>query len=190
MIKRSVKRPVTLLELLIVLMILSVVGSVTVFNVRKMYQEQQALNEMSQVVNLLNQAVDLMTLVNLDSEIRFSKKNDRLEVEFIPKSGISPLIQPLIAKKPLLLENVKEISFKDGIQDTLLTDNFSLLFLSKGFLMNRGVISLKTPNITGSILLFGYPAPLSLTKGTLTYPDEKPFQDLIQKITEQTRLET
>lgn len=187
--KRSVK-PFTLLELLIVLMILSVIGSLTVFNVRKMYQEQQALNEMSHVVNLLNRAIDLMTLVHLDAEVRFSKKDNQLHVAFIPKSGVSPLVEPLIAKTPLILENVQETSFKDGIQDTELTNNFSLLFLSKGFLMNRGVLKLKTSSLIGSILLYGYPAHLTLIKGDQSYPDEKPFHDLIVKITEQTRLET
>lgn len=188
--KRSVKRPFTLLELLIVLMILASIGSLTVINIRKMFQEQQALNEMSSVVHLLNRAVDLMTLVDLDSEVRFSKKKDRLHVELIPKSGVSALVLPLISASPLILENVQDISFRDGIQETELTDNFSLFFFSKGFLMNRGVLKLNSPQALASVLLYGYPAPLSLIKGNIQYPDEKPFQDLIQKMAEQIRLET
>lgn len=191
MSKRNVKRRfITLLELLIVLGLLAVIGSLTAFNVNKMYQEQQALNEMSRVVQMLNRATDLMMLVNLDAEIRFSKKGDHFEVELIPKSSLSPLTQPLLTNKPLVLERINHIAFKDGIQDTVLTDNFSLVFLSKGFLMNRGVITLQTPSLTGSILLYGYPAPVELTKGVIAYPDDKPFVDLIQKLTEQTRLET
>jgi hypothetical protein len=56
--------------------------------------------------------------------------------------------------------------------------------------MNRGVLSLHAPDVTGSVILYGYPTALTLTKGTSEYPDQKAFQDAFQAITDQTRQET
>jgi type II secretory pathway pseudopilin PulG len=110
MIVRKQKAFITLLEVLLVIGILAAVGSITAFNVTKLFREQKALDEMNQVVHLLKTASDLMMMVDFDSEIRFSKKEDKLQVEMVPKSSISPLILPLIPTKPLVLEIVNRLS--------------------------------------------------------------------------------
>jgi type II secretory pathway pseudopilin PulG len=180
----------TLLEIMIVLSILALVGSVTVFNIRSMYQQQQALNEMDRAVNLIKTASDLMMMVNLDSEVKISSKEGRYQLELIPKSGISPLIAPLLPASPLVLETIDDIEFEDGINNKILKI-FSLDFLSKGFLMNRGILSFKSGSTQGYITFLGYPASLPLTIGKPPdYPSDKAIQDLVLKITEQTRLET
>ena len=175
---------------MIVLSILALVGSLTVFNIHSMYGQQQALTEMDRAVNLIKTASDLMMMVNLDSEIKISSKEGRYQLELIPKSGISPLIAPLIPSSPLVLDSIDEIEFEDGINNNILK-TFSLDFLSKGFLMNRGQLSFKRGSTQGYITLLGYPASLPLVVGKPPdYPNDKAIQDLVLKITEQTRLET
>lgn len=140
---------------------------------------------------LLTKAVNLMMLVNIDSEVHFFKINDIYHAKFVPKSGISALITPLLPKEPVMLKNIDAISFEDGIQKTVLSNEITLHFLSKGFVMNRGVLTLKSPHATGSFLLLGYPSQMTLIKGPpIKYPDDKTFQNFIQKTTEQTRQET
>ena len=112
-------------------------------------------------------------------------------MDLIPKSGISPLIASLIPKESIVFDTIEEISFKDAYQDTVLKPPFSLVMLSKGFLMNRGVLTMKSNQVIGSIILYGYPSSVSLIKGPPPkYPEDESLQDLIQKVTDQTRMET
>lgn len=171
--------------------ILAFVGSVTIFGIRKMSSEQSTLNEMDKAVNGIRTAMDLMMMAGLDSEIRFSKKDNRLQMEMLPKSGVSPQVAPLIPKKPLILENVNQVTFIDGIQKTHITDQITLHFFSKGFIMNRGVLTFTSGNTKGSVIFYGYPTVLTLITGNPPeYPVDAPILDLVQKVTEQTRAET
>ena len=156
-----------------------------------MAHEQSALNEMDQAVNQLRTAIDLMMMANLDSEIRFSKKDNRLQLEMLPKSGISAQVAPLILKKPLILDSINQVTFIDGVQKTEITDQLTLHFFSKGFLMNRGVLIFSSGNTKGSVILYGYPTILTLKVGEPPeYPSDKNIQELVLKVTEQTRRET
>lgn len=176
---------------MIVIGILAFVGSVTVFGIRKMSQEQSALNEMDKAVNEMRTAIDLMMMANLDSEIRFSKKDNHIQMEMLPKSGVSAQVNPLIPKKPLILESINQVTFVDGVQKTHITDKITLHFLSKGFLMNRGVLTFTSGNTKGSVIFYGYPTILTLTAGDPPeYPSDTAILDLVQKATEQTRAET
>lgn len=176
---------------MIVIGILAFVGSVTAFGIRKMSQQQSALNEMDKAVNQLRTAIDLMMMVNLDSEIRFSKKNDHIQMEMLPKSGVSAQVAPLIQKKPLTLESINQVTFIDGVQKTHITDQITLQFLSKGFLMNRGVLTFTSGNTKGSVIFYGHPTTLNLVTGIPPeYPADTAILDLVQKATEQTRAET
>lgn len=176
---------------MIVIGILAFVGSVTVFGIRKMSQDQTALNEMDTAVNQLRTAMDLMMMANLDSEIRFSKKDNHIQMEMLPKSGVSSQVAPLIPKKTLILESINQVTFLDGIQKTNITDQITLHFFSKGFLMNRGVLTFTSGNTKGSVIFHGYPTILTLIKGDPPeYPEDAKILDLVQKVTEQTRSET
>jgi hypothetical protein len=176
---------------MIVIGILAFVGSVTVFGIRKMSQEQSALNEMDKAVNELRTVIDLMMMANLDSEVRFSRKDNHIQMEMLPKSGVSAQVAPLIPKKPLILDSINQVTFIDGIQKTHITDKITLHFFSKGFLMNRGVLTFTSGNTKGSVIFYGYPTILTLTTGEPPeYPADTAILDLVQKATEQTRAET
>lgn len=176
---------------MIVIGILAFVGSVTVFSIRKMSQEQAALNEMDEAVNELRTAIDLMMMAEVDSEIRFSKKDNHLQMEMLPKSSLSDQVAPLIPKKPLILDSINQVTFIDGSKKTHITDQITLHFFSKGFIMNRGVLTFTSGNTKGSVIFYGYPTILTLIKGDPPeYPQDAPILDLVQKVTEQTRAET
>lgn len=176
---------------MIVIGILAFIGSITVFGIRKMSQEQGALNEMDKAVNELRTAIDLMMMADLDSEIRFSKKDNYIQMEMLPKSGVSPQVAPLIPKKPLNLESINQVTFLDGVKKTYITDQITLHFFSKGFIMNRGVLTFTSGNTKGSVIFYGYPTILTLISGDPPeYPADTAILDLVQKATEQTRAET
>lgn len=157
-----------------------------------MNQEQKMLNDVDQVVGLMMTAMDLMMMVNLDSEIHFSRKDEqKIMVEMVPKSGVSPLINKLIPKKPFIIESIKDVLFTDAVTKVETGDKITLKFLSKGFLMNRGVLTLSGGNTQASVTLYGYPTALPILRGEPPkYPSDTHIQDSILKITEQTRQET
>lgn len=146
---------------------------------------------MELAAQVMRTATDLMMVAGLDSEIQFSKKDNVLQIQMLPKSSISSLIAPLVPLQIQTLSTMDTFDFKDGIQDTILTDQFPLYFLSKGFIMNRGVLTFEAGGTVGSVLLLGYPAPLPLIKGDPPeYPDDKSLQNMILKMTEETAQET
>lgn len=177
------RRYITLLEILIIFAIVAAAGGAAAFNIRKFYQQQQALDDINKVINVLNTASELMMLVNLDSEVRFSKVDGVLQARIAPQSGVSTIVQPLVKEGPISLPHLGEIVFKDGVQQTTLTPPFSLTFKSKGFLMNRGILQLQGKNTERYVVFRGYPTPFAPLLGSVEYQDPS-FRDRIEKMTE------
>jgi hypothetical protein len=180
------RRYITLLELMIVIAILAVVGGAAAFNIRKFYLEQQVLGDINRVVNVLNTATELMMLIDIDSEVRFSESAGSISVILVPQSGVPTTVFPLLSKEPILLSYLEGVQFKDGVKGTLLKPPFALTFESKGFLMNRGILQLKGNGLERYLVFRGYPALFTPLLGSEEY-QEAGFKERFERITEQVR---
>src|SRR4051812_37901640 len=100
------RRYITLLEIMIIMAILAAAGGAAAFNIRKFYLQQQVLDDISRVVNTLNTASELMMLVNLDSEVRFTESGGKIQVAIAPQSGIPTNVLPLLKDYPIPLANL------------------------------------------------------------------------------------
>ena len=186
---RFKKRYITLLEILIIVAILAAAGGAAAFNIRKFYLQQQVLDDVSRVVNVLNTASELMMLVNLDTEIRFSEVGGKLQVKIAPQSGVPLTVHPLLQDNPILLTHLDSVSFRDGVQQTVLKPPFSLTFESKGFVMNRGILKLEGRGFERYLVFRGYPFPFSPLTAEQEYQEEG-FRDKVERMTEQVRSQT
>lgn len=183
MVKKS---HITLLEVMIILAILSLAGGAIAFNIRKFYGQQQVLDDISKVTTILNTASEMMMLVDLDSEVRFSEEDGKLKIALVPQSGVSHNVLPLLKDQPITLSHLDKVFFRDGVQQTMLTPPFSLTFESKGFLMNRGILQLQGKGIERYFVFLGYPAKFSPLSGNEEYQDGG-MRDRVEKITEQVK---
>jgi hypothetical protein len=185
------KSPITLLEVLIALAVIALVGGAIAWNVRKLYLQQKTLDEMHRVGLLIRKAEELMMIANLDSDISFDQEGDLIRVSLIPKSAVSQSMKPLLVGSSLLLRYVDAIAFEDAFAETVLTPKFSLTFISRGYLMNRGVLQMRGNEVTRSIILYGYPTSVVLLDGEkVFFPYSNELDDEIQQLMEQTALET
>jgi hypothetical protein len=171
---------------MIIVAILAAAGGAAAFNIRKFYLQQQVLDDINRVVNVLNTASELMMIVNLDTEVRFSESEGKIEVTIAPQSSVQPNIYPLLKDNPVTLTHLDGVLFKDGVQQTMLKPPFTLTFESKGFLMNRGILQLQGRGTERYLIFRGYPTPFSPLSGSAEYQEEG-FRDMVEKMSEQIR---
>lgn len=183
------KRYITLLEIIIIIGILAVAGGAIAFNIRKFYLQQQVLDDINRVVNVLNEASELMMLVNLDSEVRFSIKEGKILLTIAPQSGVPTNVEPILRENPITLSYLDQVVFKDGVQGTVLNPPFSLTFYSKGFMMNRGILHLQGKGQERFLIFRGYPSSFSPLTGEEEYQDRS-IRDMVEKMTEQIKTAT
>lgn len=176
----------TLLEVMIAMAVLALMAGVVSFNVRGLYYQQEALDEMNRVGNLLRSAQELMMLTHLDSEVRFDKKEEAIFVWLSPIS--TPVFEsfPKLAREPLVLKHIESVTFDNAINDTISKDQFALPFISKGFVMYPGVLELKGRGATRSIVFSGSPAPIALQTGRSQFPFKAEYKDYIERVIQQT----
>lgn len=181
----------TLLEILIAIGIIATVSGVIAISIRKFYLEQKALDGMVRVTELIRTAQELMMIANLDSEVEISRSGEKTVVQLIPKSAVSPLIANFVTQAKVEVETIDAIEFEDAFRSIVLRPKFSLSFISKGFLLNRGVLKMRGGGISRSLVLLGYPAPLKLEAGErVFYPYSDEIQRRTEEITRQTAIET
>lgn len=188
---RVKKRFFTLMEMLLVLGILSLIAGFLGVNISKMLQEQRFRTEVSQVMDQLRLAQDLMLIHDTNVQVKFASDKEHGCVEYgmtfdtpIPKGWAKELKRPL--KK---LKMIHSVSFRDMNQlfDDSEDDEANIQFLSGGAVMSKGVLILRShksamTNVLKSFVWIpGSPAPLVASS---KFPEEYNEKD----ITFETRL--
>lgn len=177
--KTKSRRFITLLELLIVFAILALVAGIGAFNLKALFSSQEELNEMDRVLFKLRKAQAVMVLLDGDIEIKFKRAPQGFSMEWVPAGILSKSVSNRMGEREEALPHLQEISFQDGVKDLLLKPPFSLQFLSRGFLMNRGVLTLKGAQTERHLLLVGYPWELQLVSKRPLYTFPVEIQDWI-----------
>lgn len=183
------KRYITLLELLIVFALLSVTAGAVAYNIRGFFRSQNTLAEMDRLVEQLRNAQNAMMLLNIDSEVKISSEREGITVEWVPKSPLSEMASRLFKPKETYTY-LSEVLFEDAFKDLVLRENFSLSFLSKGFLMNRGILKLQADKDVRYVLMPGYPWPFQLVGSRPELPPFGAIEDNVREITSTTIQET
>lgn len=184
MFVRVRKRFFTLMELLLVLGIVSLIAGFVGVNIRKMLQEQRFRTEVSQVVDQLRLAQDLMLIHDTNVYLKFIRSDTGFTYgltfdNLIPQQWARELQRP--HKK---LNMIRYINFHDMnvIFDDSDKDEINIQFLSGGAVMSKGILVLKSiksddnDNVLQSFVwLSGSPQPLMPKK---TFPQEYYDQDV------------
>jgi len=168
------QRPLTLIEVLVVLSILSIVGSFVVFGIQNAKQKQLFLNESELVLKATQLSQDLMLMLNADVSLKF-KEGDKSIIYSIEVQGAEkdPFIKELGKGKHLRAIHVVEF---DGDQEE---KELTLSFLSNGSSMPKGVFRLSTVKqeqesrgLTRYITLPGYPDALRMSSARSEESDQ------------------
>lgn len=183
------KRYITLLELLIVFSLLSIAAGAIAYNIRGFFRSQSSYAEMDRFVEQLRNAQNAMMLLNIDSEIKITSEPSGINVEWVPKSPLSQMASRLF-KPQETYHYITEVVFQDAFKDLVLKDSFSLSFLSKGFLMNRGVLKVQADKEVRYLLMPGYPWPFQLSLHKPAIPEYGAIEDNVREITNTTAQET
>lgn len=172
----------TLLELMLVIGILSLVAGFVSINVVKMLRDQHFRTEVSQVLDTVRTAQDLMLIYDTNVKVVFTQKsgNDPIEYEIQFDTPIPVQWAKQLKPPRRTMKHIKKVNFYDEKQVCKKVENERHVgFFSGGSVMSRGLIILSTHDnynaehaITRYIALSGHPQPLSISaeepKGYMT----------------------
>ena len=164
------KKPVTLIEIMIVMLILSLVSLVVVIGINKMIVDQKFNTEVSLIVNELRLAQDLMMVLKVDVHLIFEENHVHKGIDYGLEID-APLQQNLkneIQKRKKMLKTIKGVFFKDELEKKEVSGRLDIKFLSGGAIMSKGIIQLlstddeknKDKGLQNYISLLGYPHPI------------------------------
>lgn len=168
---RIQRRPITLIEILIVMTILALIGVGVGINITKSLKDQRFRVEVAQLVDALRLAQDLMLIMNTDVHLRvgtIENAEERgvaywLDVE----GGLPEKWQKIIQEKSKILKEIHGVFFKDELPFPITPGQLDMRFQSGGATMSRGILRLSTSdqeNVPGAtvmaVCLRGYPHPI------------------------------
>lgn len=138
------RRYLTLVEMLIVIGLLTLIAGVVGIKVNKILHEQRFRSEVSQIVDQLRLAQDLMLIFDSNVHLKFNHTDEGLEygITFdnpLPNNWSHELQRP--HKK---LKYIRQINFPDERfpENRLKNDGVDIQFLSGGSVMSRGLLEL------------------------------------------------
>lgn len=164
------KRFVTLLELLIVITVLAMVIGVIGWNINKALREQHFKTEVDVVVDYLRLAQNLMLILNADVHVIFKAFPKEISMGLKVDGNIDDNLLKVVTSKEKKLHNVQFVEFYDENKTHNEPNQVDVKFISKGFVMSKGVMRLSTNekgDVAGAIERFiclpGYPKPIYST---------------------------
>lgn len=164
------RRPVTLLEMLIVMAILAVAAGIVAIGVSKAVVDQRFRSEVGLIIDELRLAQDLMLILGTDVRVKFEKSQttDGIDFWIELETTVKESLQREIIKKRHLLKTIRGVFFYDENAHEEIQGKIGVMFLSKGAVMSRGIMRLATsdqdnppPGVLQTyILLMGFPSPI------------------------------
>lgn len=161
---RSRRIPLTLLEIMIVLVILGLVTAVVGINVRATVLRQRFLTETELVADRLRLAQDMMLLLGADVHVKMTEEERQLVLYLESESALSPVWERAMRNSRLSLREIHSVSFIDQNNPLGGQGGLDLLFLSNGSVMSKGEMLLSTHEnplaetaLTRAICFFGAP---------------------------------
>ncbi len=169
--KKIEKRPLTLFELLIVMLILSFVGGAVAIGFKNATTEQNFKTEVSKVVDSLRLAQELMSVIP-GEKVHLIFKEERDGNYFFIELD-TPLEEGSLKKqisKHQRLKTIKGVFFKDTLNYPTTKGTIDIKFYSKGMVMSQAILRLASsseenpPSNTLQVYipLVGFPRPIEV----------------------------
>lgn len=184
----------TLLELLVVISIIASLAGVFSMNIRSALHEQRFKTEVSQLLDTLRLAQDLMLILDADLhvKIRQCETIDAIEYWIESDQPLSKNWRREIERPPKILKTIKTVRHPDAANGLI-----DLKFLSSGIVMSQGPLALSTssnPNDSSAhyrfINLAGYPKPIVASLVSDDWkPQDREEMDASEKLTRWTMQE-
>lgn len=164
------KQPITLLEILIVMAILALVSGVVAVSINRVLTAQRFQNEVSMIVDELNLAQNIMTIMNTDVRVMFKESPGNKGIEYWLEMDtlLSGHVQKEINRRKGVLKTIRGVFFQDELISEISEGKLDVKFLSSGAVMSRGIMRLATTDnenppagtLQTYICLVGYPHPI------------------------------
>lgn len=161
---------VTLLELLIVMAILGTTAGAVGIGIFKAVREQKFHSEVSQVVDTLRLAQDVMLVRNADVSLKFKASEEGNEISYwleFDEQGSEKWLRES-QRAPKKLYWVQYVDFQDIAEMEPIRGSAEIRFFSGGNVMSQGDLRLSTSQsdrskgaLTRYILLAGYPSMIN-----------------------------
>lgn len=168
--QKGAKRPVTLLELMIVMMLIVLAAGVIGFNTVRMRRDQQFRSGMQVVQQKLQTALETMLIHNENVDVVFERVPEGLKVLIETESDVQKGLGRLLNSSPLV-QGIGSFSWDaaDGVTTSGKTTlRFSAIAHAtpKGTLTFSGYPDIRTTGpLKRTIVLRGYPHPFQVTTG-------------------------
>lgn len=148
------RRYLTLIEVMIVTVILSVSIGVVGINLAGLARQERFRAATAFLVDRLQLAQDLMIILELDVIVSLQQKSGALELQLqVDTDKLNPLLQK--ATDTVTIPGIDSFTFTDA-KGTVHSEKIDLLFTSRGTRMSEGILALNADQ-TRYILLAGYP---------------------------------
>lgn len=201
----SIRRlPITLLEVMIVIAILSMAAGIVAVSVNKALINQRFRTEVDRVVDELRLAQDLMLILENDVHLRFGVDPNGNGIIYSLKleTKLPKKVEYEILRKKAPLKTIKGVFFADELATKITEKQIDIKFLSNGAVMSKGIIRLASSDdenvpkgtLESFICLAGYPRPIAASdtkedaeKKCLKFEegfDERITQDTISRLPE------
>jgi len=168
--KIKTRRFVTLIEMLLVLVILSLVAGVIGINIAKAVVEQRFRSEVYLVADQIRLAQDLMLIADVDVNLLFVVKEKGIEYYLTTSKDLPGNWKQEIDRSHKYLTTIKAVEFDDQLKLPKISGSIDIKFYSKGGVMSSGALRLATAAsgidkdiLEKFIILPGYPTPVSIS---------------------------
>ena len=183
------KRHITMIEILLVITMLVMSVGVIGFNIFKAVREQRFLTEVSQVVDELRLAQNLMLIMNTDVRMKIITEGNVNKYWLESDQRVTKSWEREMKRKPKELKYVQFVNFQDELNKDTITGSAEVRFLSGGMVMSRGWMRLSntTEDVSGALVRYvhlpGHPSPI------VSVSEMKELSEVDQDLTEIMKLE-
>jgi len=199
--------PITLLEVIIVIAILSLASGIVAVSINKALVEQRFRTEVEKIVDEMRLAQDLMLILGTDVHVHFAEhKSGKGIVYWLDLETTLPenLKYEILREKPKL-QTIKGVFLADELVTEVKEKHIDVKFLSNGSVMSKGIMRLATSDdervpkgtLESFICLAGYPQPIfsrdskeeaeKLCQKFEEGLDERLTQDTMQRLSEKLK---
>ncbi|CRX37413.1 type II secretion system protein [Estrella lausannensis] len=140
--QRIGRRCLTLIEMLIVIAVLSFVGSLVAFGIHAARQKQLFLSEAEEVLKAARMAQDLLLILDADTTLKFQADEEGILYWISVEGGKADSFMRNLNKKRRL-KSIHVVEFDDGMADRE-EGQLSLHFLSSGSSLPKGILRIST----------------------------------------------
>lgn len=192
--------PITLLEVIIVIALLSLVSGIVAVSINKALVNQRFQTEVGMIVDEMRLAQDLMLILGTDVHLHFEedkKKGEGILYWLELETTLPENIQYEVLRRKIL-KTIKGVFLADELITEIKESHIDVKFLSKGAVMSKGIMRLATTSdenvpkgaLEGFICLAGYPKPIfsSDSKEQAENSCQKFEEGLDEKLTQDTIL--